>query len=68
LRPLALPVDIRALRAFSKSAKQIDIVLWLGYRLRNLDRPYRSPVLRSRSSSEPTLLHRASLSKASSLV
>ena len=40
LREHALPVDIRALRAFSQSAKQIDMVLWLGYRLRNVTRPY----------------------------
>lgn len=36
----ALPVDIRILRAFSQSARQMDIVLWLGYRLRNLKRSY----------------------------
>ncbi len=40
LREHALPVDMRALRAFSQSAKQIDLVLWLGYRLRNLSRAY----------------------------
>jgi Plasmid encoded RepA protein len=40
LREHALPVDIGALRAFSQSAKQIDMVLWLGYRLRNVTRPY----------------------------
>jgi hypothetical protein len=40
LREHALPVDIRALRAFSQSAKQIDMVLWLGYRLRKISRPY----------------------------
>ena len=40
LREHALPVDMRALRAFSQSAKQIDMVLWLGYRLRNLKRAY----------------------------
>jgi hypothetical protein len=41
LRQHALPVDMRALRAFSQSAKQIDLVLWLGYRLRNLPRAYK---------------------------
>lgn len=40
LREHALPVDIRALRAFSQSAKQIDIVLWLGYRMRKVERRY----------------------------
>jgi hypothetical protein len=40
LRVHALPIDIRALRAFSQSAKQIDVVLWLAYRLRNVVRPY----------------------------
>ncbi|MDX2263479.1 MAG: replication protein RepA [Hyphomicrobiales bacterium] len=40
LREHALPVDIRLLRAFSQSAKQIDIVLWLGYRLQNVKRRY----------------------------
>lgn len=40
LREHALPVDIRALRAFSQSARQMDIVLWLGYRLRGTDRRY----------------------------
>jgi len=41
LKEHALPVDIRALRAFSQSARQIDIILWLAYRLRNLERPYK---------------------------
>ena len=40
LRAHALPIDIRALRAFAQSAKQIDMVLWLAYRLRNVSRPY----------------------------
>lgn len=40
LKEHALPVDIRALRAFSQSAKQIDMVLWLGYRLRTVSKPY----------------------------
>lgn len=39
LRQHALPVDIRTLRAFTQSAKQIDIVLWLAYRLRSLAKP-----------------------------
>jgi hypothetical protein len=40
LKQHALPVDIRALRALANSAKQMDMVLWFGYRLRNLQRPY----------------------------
>ncbi len=40
LKEHALPVDIRVLRALANSAKQIDIVLWLGYRLRSVKRPY----------------------------
>lgn len=40
LRQHALPVDIRAIRSFANSAKQIDLILWLAYRLRNLERPY----------------------------
>jgi hypothetical protein len=40
LKQHALPVDIRALRALAYSAKQMDIVTWLGYRLRKVDRPY----------------------------
>jgi hypothetical protein len=40
LKEHALPVDIRALRAFSHSARQIDIILWLSYRLPTINRPY----------------------------
>lgn len=40
LREHAVPVDMRALRAFSHSAKQIDMVLWLRYRMYKLDRVY----------------------------
>jgi hypothetical protein len=36
----ALPVDIRALSALSHSAKQMDILLWLAYRLKGLNKPY----------------------------
>lgn len=39
LRKHALPVDIRALRAVSQSARQMDMVLWLTYRSRQIDRP-----------------------------
>lgn len=38
LKDHALPVDIRAMRAFAHSAKQIDIVLWLVSRLNGMDR------------------------------
>ena len=40
LRKHALPVDIRVLKAFSQSAKQIDMVMWLAYRLRRVERRY----------------------------
>ena len=40
LKEHALPVDIRAIRSFANSAKQIDMVLWLAYRLRSVERPY----------------------------
>jgi hypothetical protein len=36
----ALPVDIRALSALSHSAKQMDIMLWLSYRLKALQKEY----------------------------
>lgn len=38
LKDHALPVDIRAMRAFAHSAKQIDIVLWLVSRLKGLEK------------------------------
>ncbi len=37
----ALPVDIRAARAFSGSARKLDLLFWVGYRLRVLQRPLR---------------------------
>lgn len=37
----ALPVDIRAARAFSGSARKLDLLFWIGYRLRFLQRPLR---------------------------
>ncbi len=37
----ALPVDIRAARAFSGSARKLDMLFWMGYRLRTLQRPLR---------------------------
>lgn len=37
----ALPVDIRAARAFAGSARKLDLLFWLGYRLRVLQRPLR---------------------------
>lgn len=39
LRKHALPVDVRILRAFGQSARQMDIIMWLGYRLKSIDRP-----------------------------
>ncbi|WP_204320171.1 replication protein RepA, partial [Klebsiella oxytoca] len=37
----ALPVDMRAARAFSGSARKLDLLFWVGYRLRSLQRPLR---------------------------
>jgi hypothetical protein len=37
----ALPVDIRAARAFAGSARKLDMLFWMGYRLRTLQRPLR---------------------------
>jgi hypothetical protein len=39
LKRHALPVDVRILRAFGQSARQMDIIMWLGYRLKSIDRP-----------------------------
>lgn len=36
----ALPVDIRAMGALSHSAKQMDLMLWLSYRLKSLNKNY----------------------------
>lgn len=36
----ALPVDMRAARAFAGSARKLDLLFWLGYRLRSITRPY----------------------------
>ena len=33
----ALPVNIHAVRAFSTSARKLDLYFWLGYRMANLD-------------------------------
>lgn len=35
----ALPVDIRAVRAFAGSARKLDMLFWFGYRMSRLDRP-----------------------------
>lgn len=40
LKQHALPVDIRALRGFTQSARQIDMLLWLSYRIHGLKKPY----------------------------
>jgi hypothetical protein len=39
LREHAMPVHIRVLHAFSQSARQMDLVTWLGYRLYSLKAP-----------------------------
>lgn len=39
LKVHALPVDMRTMRAFAHSAKQIDMVLWLFARLNQLEKP-----------------------------
>lgn len=40
LKEHALPINIMALRGVAQSAKQIDIMLWLGYRMRTIKKPY----------------------------
>jgi len=40
LQKHALPVDIRAIAALSHSAKQMDMLLWMAYRLKELNKPY----------------------------
>ena len=40
LKKHALPVDYRVVSALSHSAKQMDILSWLSYRLRSLRKPY----------------------------
>ncbi|MDQ4135385.1 MAG: replication protein RepA [Pseudomonadota bacterium] len=37
----ALPVDMRAARAFAGSARKLDLLFWVGYRLSRLERPLR---------------------------
>ncbi len=57
----ALPVDIRAARAFSGSARKLDLLFWTGYRLRvapappaaDLDQPPRA--VRGRERLDPQL-------------
>jgi hypothetical protein len=39
----ALPVDIRAVTALSHSARQIDMLLWLSYRIKELEKRYFLP-------------------------
>lgn len=36
----ALPVDMRAAKAFAGSARKLDLLFWLGYRMHSLTRPY----------------------------
>jgi hypothetical protein len=40
LREHALPIDIRALVAVSNSSRQMDILMWLSYRVRNMKQKY----------------------------
>lgn len=39
LKRFALPIDIRVMKAFAHSARQIDIILWLDYRVKRLNKP-----------------------------
>lgn len=38
LKRHALPVNVKAVRAFAGSARKLDIYFWLGYRMHNIDR------------------------------
>jgi hypothetical protein len=40
VRDHSMPVDGRVLNALSNSARRLDLVMWLGYRLTRLNRPY----------------------------
>lgn len=35
----ALPVNVQAVRAFANSARKLDLLFWLGYRINNLKKP-----------------------------
>jgi hypothetical protein len=35
----ALPVNVKAVKAFAGSASKLDLYFWLGYRLHNIERP-----------------------------
>lgn len=37
----ALPVNVEAVKAFSNSPRKLDILFWLGYRMKNLRKPLR---------------------------
>jgi hypothetical protein len=39
LQKHALPVNLKAVRAFQGSPRKLDLYFWLGYRLHNLDKP-----------------------------
>lgn len=39
LRQRAMPIDSRAMRAFSNSARKLDILFWLNYRLHSINEP-----------------------------
>lgn len=38
LKRHALPVNVKAVRAFAGSARKLDLYFWLGYRMHNIDR------------------------------
>lgn len=40
VRDHSMPVDGRVLNALSNSARRLDLVMWLGYRLTRLNQPY----------------------------
>ncbi len=39
LKKHALPIDVRALKAFSNSARKLDLLFWITYRATRLDEP-----------------------------
>lgn len=39
LQQHAMPLNVRAVRAFAGSARKLDLYFWLGYRLHNIERP-----------------------------
>lgn len=39
LKQHALPTNIRAVRVFANSPRKLDLLFWLGYRLKHIDKP-----------------------------